>query len=78
MFRCDNCKTEYGGIRGVSADVCPRCETDSDVTQLRAVPRVVVAPERLAPPFLPGDVELDRVNLALAVRAGLHRPGSAN
>jgi len=25
MFRCNHCHTEYGGIRGVSADVCPRC-----------------------------------------------------
>ena len=25
MFKCDHCHTEYGGIRGISADVCPRC-----------------------------------------------------
>ncbi len=25
MFRCDHCHTEYGGIRGISADSCPRC-----------------------------------------------------
>ena len=25
MFRCNHCKTEYGGIRGVTADNCPRC-----------------------------------------------------
>jgi len=25
MFRCNSCHTEYGGIRGITADVCPRC-----------------------------------------------------
>jgi hypothetical protein len=25
MFRCNHCHTEYGGIRGLSADICPRC-----------------------------------------------------
>jgi hypothetical protein len=25
MFRCNHCHTEYGGIRGISADICPRC-----------------------------------------------------
>jgi hypothetical protein len=25
MFQCNHCHTEYGGIRGISADVCPRC-----------------------------------------------------
>lgn len=78
MFRCDSCKTEYGGIRGVVADVCPRCEAEGTAPQLHTAPRVVVAPARLAPPLLPGDVQLERVNLALAVGTGLHRPGSAN
>jgi hypothetical protein len=25
MFKCEHCHTEYGGIRGLSADSCPRC-----------------------------------------------------
>lgn len=25
MFRCEQCETEFGGIRGVSAARCPRC-----------------------------------------------------
>jgi hypothetical protein len=78
MFRCNSCHTEYGGIRGVVADVCPRCEGEGRVAQPHAEPTVVVAPARLAPPLLPGDVQLERVNLALAVRAGLHRARSAN
>jgi DNA-directed RNA polymerase subunit RPC12/RpoP len=32
MFRCNQCHTEYGGIRGVSADRCPRCVA-KDVTR---------------------------------------------
>jgi hypothetical protein len=29
MFRCNDCKTEYGGIRGIVAERCPRCEAES-------------------------------------------------
>lgn len=25
MFQCDQCHTEYGGIRGLPAGHCPRC-----------------------------------------------------
>jgi hypothetical protein len=25
MFQCNQCHTEYGGIRGITADRCPRC-----------------------------------------------------
>lgn len=78
MFRCNSCKTEYGGIRGVTADVCPRCEAEGRMAQTHVEPTVIVAPARLAPPLLPGDAQLERVNLALAVGAGLHRPGGAN
>jgi hypothetical protein len=33
MFRCDHCKTEYGGIRGVTADRCPRCAAEGVATR---------------------------------------------
>jgi hypothetical protein len=25
MFQCNQCHTEYGGIRGISTGTCPRC-----------------------------------------------------
>jgi hypothetical protein len=25
MFQCDQCQTEYGGIRGLDSGTCPRC-----------------------------------------------------
>ncbi len=31
MFQCDQCHTEYGGIRGISAGRCGRCEPHQDV-----------------------------------------------
>jgi len=44
MFRCDQCKTEYGGIRGVTADRCPRCAAESDATRQRMAPLTAVSP----------------------------------
>jgi hypothetical protein len=35
MFRCDRCHTEYGGIRGISTDSCPRCKQLTGVTEMR-------------------------------------------
>jgi hypothetical protein len=35
MFRCDQCKREFGGIRGIAADRCPRCATADNVIPLR-------------------------------------------
>jgi hypothetical protein len=66
MFQCNSCNTEYGGIRGVVADVCPRCES--------------VAGETLAPVIrLPiRNVQHERMDLALAVGAGLDRPRGAD
>jgi hypothetical protein len=40
MFRCNSCHTEYGGIRGVTADVCPRCR-DREAAQ--SMPTTAVA-----------------------------------
>jgi hypothetical protein len=30
MFQCNQCHTEYGGIRGITADRCPRCAAQDD------------------------------------------------
>jgi len=62
MFRCDSCKTEYGGIRGVTADRCPRCEAAAST------------PVSLAA----GYMELERMDLALTVRTGLDRSRGAD
>ena len=36
MFHCNHCHTEYGGIRGISAEKCPRCAAaDGTATQRR-------------------------------------------
>ncbi|HXS34490.1 MAG TPA: hypothetical protein VN758_12030 [Solirubrobacterales bacterium] len=35
MFRCNQCHTEYGGIRGISIDSCPRCRQQEGVAELR-------------------------------------------
>jgi hypothetical protein len=37
MFQCNHCHTEYGGIRGITADVCPRCR-DRQATATGSVP----------------------------------------
>lgn len=34
MFRCSQCQTEYGGIRGIAIESCPRCRRES-VAELR-------------------------------------------
>ncbi len=45
MFRCNHCKTEYGGIRGVDADNCPRC-----VARYSVPARLPVASPAIASP----------------------------
>ncbi len=35
MFRCDQCHTEYGGIRGISIDRCPRCRQQAGAAETR-------------------------------------------
>lgn len=40
MFHCPQCNREYGGIRGVTLDRCPRCrDADIAVTDLRSLTR---------------------------------------
>jgi len=43
MFRCNHCKREYGGIRGITIDrtidLCPRCTADSKSSPLSAPAR---------------------------------------
>ncbi|HEY0391640.1 MAG TPA: hypothetical protein VGC63_08025 [Solirubrobacterales bacterium] len=31
MFRCDQCHTEYGGIRGIASGRCARCRPDERI-----------------------------------------------
>jgi hypothetical protein len=46
MFRCDHCQTEYGGIRGVIADRCPRCaELEGPAISVRRVGAVATRPQ---------------------------------
>jgi hypothetical protein len=35
MAQCNHCHTEYGGIRGISIDRCPRCKPQESVAQAR-------------------------------------------
>lgn len=39
MFRCSQCEREFGGIRGVMADRCPRCAASArpDSSRLAAL-----------------------------------------
>ena len=46
MFRCDHCQTEYGGIRGVIADRCPRCVgLDTPAISVRRMGTVAARPQ---------------------------------
>lgn len=38
MFYCNQCETEYGGIRGVTAECCPRCAARNRERELEADP----------------------------------------
>jgi hypothetical protein len=46
MFHCDSCHTEYGGIRGLPAGICPRCRErqGSAGVAAGASPQTVTAP----------------------------------
>jgi hypothetical protein len=33
MFQCNQCHTEFGGIRGISADSCPRCRQQGSAAE---------------------------------------------
>jgi hypothetical protein len=35
MFKCENCHTEYGGIRGLDAASCPRCRAAKGLPERR-------------------------------------------
>jgi hypothetical protein len=38
MFRCEHCKKEYGGIRGIAHNRCPRCTPDNVISIYRLDP----------------------------------------
>jgi hypothetical protein len=45
MFQCNQCHTEYGGIRGISAHSCPRCQARQDgAARQHSAPALVAAP----------------------------------
>jgi hypothetical protein len=71
MFQCDNCHTEYGGIRGLPAGTCPRCrEREAAPASPGADPgpfvssfpaRFAIATQSVAPRPLIGEIaRLDR------------------
>lgn len=67
MFRCNQCHTEYGGIRGISIDSCPRCRQQENVAELRrsspsGIWNSIEAPlSSWSPPPLAGQIaQLDR------------------
>jgi anaerobic ribonucleoside-triphosphate reductase len=39
MFQCDHCKREYGGIRGVTGQTCPRCLSNRESIRSEMVDR---------------------------------------
>lgn len=59
MFRCDHCHTDYGGIRGVIADRCPRCAAKAAAPTISISRGTGVA--MLAAPQAPG---LQRLHLS--------------
>lgn len=58
MFRCNHCQTEYGGIRGVLADSCPRCMGGDDVAIRRSSASTATRETASWPPPLARDVAL--------------------
>ncbi len=44
MFRCDHCHTEYGGIRGIAAERCPRCTSKDGVAAQQRPALLAMAP----------------------------------
>lgn len=64
MFRCNHCKTEYGGIRGVSGDICPRCIAQNDgASRAPSAPSMEIAP-----------TPWDSLQLAVSSRPSLSSP----
>jgi hypothetical protein len=49
MFRCNHCNTEYGGIRGISADKCPRCVARDGVAADQSSPALASDAPWLSP-----------------------------
>jgi hypothetical protein len=54
MFQCSQCHTEYGGIRGISADRCPRCTALGDAAAQRPRDLTMVASKAVAVGRSPG------------------------
>jgi hypothetical protein len=34
MFRCEQCHREFGGIRGIATDSCPRCRPQESAAEM--------------------------------------------
>jgi len=56
MFRCSHCQTEYGGIRGVLAESCPRCMAGDEIAIPRSSPSSAARETASWPPPLARDV----------------------
>lgn len=53
MFQCNHCHTEYGGIRGVSGDKCPRCvDREAVANRRQPVSATIAMPTTWASPEL--------------------------
>ncbi len=63
MFRCEQCHREYGGIRGISTESCPRCKPLESAAELRREMQTGESPgSNWSPlPLLGPIAQLDRV-----------------
>jgi hypothetical protein len=54
MFQCKSCHTEYGGIRGIAADRCPRCAGLGKAADPQPRDLAMIAPKAVAVGRSPG------------------------
>lgn len=66
MFRCDHCHTEYGGIRGLTAGTCQRCQEQTAGDERRDWS---TRPFASSPPSRPTVSTLSETELRFARRA---------
>ena len=52
MVYCRHCNTEYGGIRGITADKCPRCVAREETTDAQSSISSVMATPAWSQPQL--------------------------
>jgi hypothetical protein len=49
MFQCNQCHTEYGGIRGISSGTCPRCRQRESTENTQPSPATAAGASRRSP-----------------------------